>query len=243
MLSLERMTAVYGQKSDTSSSFDASAICDLGMVRTNNEDACGFARLGNIILNHHSKFCGIDAIVAWVADGCGGHDNGEFASYCLDQSFCSDPSRSLDEIFAYANNKIVASKKNALSTCSAIKLYGNGRFEIAHVGDSRIYQINNIGIGLLTKDHSVNVNNRSFLTNAVGEGPKCRTEKFSGELNKGDYVLLCSDGLYGLLPDADIYQSVRYSRNVHDAAERLIRRANDNGGHDNISVVLIKYKQ
>jgi protein phosphatase len=131
----------------------------------------------------------------------------------------------------------------------------SGLIHVAHVGDSRCYRLRNRHLELLTQDHSLItdvVENRpelddtmldrlprNIITRALGVDPDLRVSVRSYAVVEGDRYLLCSDGLYAPLPATLLATILTEERNAERATERLIFAANDAGGPDNISVVVI----
>ncbi len=129
---------------------------------------------------------------------------------------------------------------------------------LAHVGDSRAYLLNPEGIHQLTRDHSwvaEQVANgiltpsearvhpfRNVITQALGNGGDLEVEVQEFELGKSDRLLLCSDGLSGMVGDAQIWDIVNQSSDFQAAVEALISTARDNGGEDNITAVLVGWE-
>lgn len=127
---------------------------------------------------------------------------------------------------------------------------------IAHVGDSRLYLINGAGLRQVTVDHSwvleqvalgVLTNEqarshplRNVVTRAIGAGPELNVDMTSHEMAVGDTLLMCSDGLSGMVLDADLERIVRAHESPKTAAEILVSEANAKGGEDNITVLLVK---
>jgi len=140
------------------------------------------------------------------------------------------------------------------TTLVAVFLKGP-KLHFAHVGDSRGYLVNKTGIFQFTKDHSYVASlvkagvippekaqehpQRHVLTRAIGlqETISVDTSRQPIPVKKGDYVLLCCDGLWGVVPDEDILACVRRDRKPAKISENLVKRAIDNGGPDNITVV------
>ena len=127
---------------------------------------------------------------------------------------------------------------------------------IAHVGDSRLYLINASGISQLTVDHSWVLEQvalgvlttdqarthplRNVVTRAIGAAPDLSVDLMSHEMKKDDVLLMCSDGLSGMVIDADLERIVRANPDPTKATEMLIAEANLHGGEDNITVLLVK---
>ena len=127
---------------------------------------------------------------------------------------------------------------------------------VANVGDSRLYVINGNEIRQITRDHSWveemirrgglereqarNHPDKNIITRAVGADETVRTDFFSVRLKEGDLILMCTDGLTNMLEDEEIRMVLDGARDIVEKAQELVRRANENGGRDNISVILIE---
>lgn len=128
---------------------------------------------------------------------------------------------------------------------------------VAHVGDSRLYRIRKKEIHQLTEDHSAiweqyregilpkealsNSPLKNFITRAVGMQPSVDVDVRELEIEKGDLLLLCSDGLSDLVQDEELLKTVRGAPgDLHQACRDLIDLANRRGGKDNITVLLIQ---
>lgn len=151
------------------------------------------------------------------------------------------------------------SQYTGMGTTVVAGLFYDNRVAVAHVGDSRMYRLRGEQVESITRDHSwlqeqidngliskeaAHLSkNRNLVTRAVGIDATVETEIHVHEVQVGDLYLLCSDGLNDMVGDDDI-QSVLYAMqgNLPLAAGQLIQMANDNGGRDNISVILVKIK-
>ena len=130
---------------------------------------------------------------------------------------------------------------------------------IAHVGDSRIYRIRQGHIELMTKDHSllselvelgqISEQNtaefmyKNILTKAIGTEPYVEPTVVSSEIRSGDIYLLCTDGLSDMLSQKEIEQLINTHGSIDGAAKALVDHANDKGGLDNITVLLVKIEE
>jgi protein phosphatase len=138
------------------------------------------------------------------------------------------------------------------TTCTTLVLLG-GQAHVAHVGDSRLYMLRDGKVYLLTEDHSAVMEmvklglitmeqarhheDKNVILRALGTTPEVEVtmlEPFSARV--GDQYLLCSDGLYDLVPDDEIERELSAAGDIHAAGERLITLAKARGGHDNITV-------
>lgn len=147
-----------------------------------------------------------------------------------------------------------------MGTTIVSALFYDNRLVAGHVGDSRLYRLRGETLESITRDHSLlqeqidcgmisvenarHSQNKNLVTRAVGIDPDVLPEIHVHDVLPGDIYLLCSDGLNDMVEDDDI-QSVLYAMqgNLTLAAEQLIQTANDNGGRDNVSVILVKVKQ
>ncbi len=142
------------------------------------------------------------------------------------------------------------------STMVAIHLCETGEIYVGHVGDSRCYRIRDGEILQLTRDHSL-INDalemkpdllpeeiarlpKNIITRALGMKDAVKVDIRSERAEPGDVYLLCSDGLTGMVPDAQILEVVSLTDDPKEACELLIAEANDAGGTDNISAVIIQ---
>ena len=147
-----------------------------------------------------------------------------------------------------------------MGTTIVSALFYDNRVVVGHVGDSRLYRLRGEILESITRDHSLlqeqidcgmisvenarHSQNKNLVTRAVGIDAEVIPEIHLHDVQVGDIYLLCSDGLNDMVEDDDI-QSILYAMqgNLVLAAEHLIQTANDNGGRDNVSVILVKVKQ
>lgn len=203
-----------------------------------------------------------------VADGMGGHNAGDYASRftvervteLIRESEETEPEKLLEQAIVQTNQELMikASSQESLkgmgTTFVAATLIGR-HLHVANVGDSRLYVINKEVIQI-TKDHSyvqemVNKGElkeedarchpqKNIITRAVGAMPELKVDFFDVVLDEEDQILLCSDGLTNMLEDAQIGTIVHTQRDIVEKVERLVEAANENGGNDNITVVMIE---
>ena len=158
-----------------------------------------------------------------------------------------------------ANAKVFAASRTSIKfrgmgTTAVVAALDGGGICIAHVGDSRAYRIRDRAIERLTQDHSLfemlrntkgiadegELPPTNVLLRAVGVAATVAPELRREKIRTGDGFLLCSDGLSGLIDDASMLDAVLGAPDLPRAADELIARANDAGGNDNVSVVLIQ---
>lgn len=233
---------------------------DIGRKRSLNQDtvySCN-VRIGNL-----------DNLFI-VADGMGGHKAGDYASAYTVNAIAREveaneddkPIKILNEAIITANNE-VHEKANenedfaGMGTTVVAATICDNTLYVGNVGDSRLYVIDE-EITQITKDHSLVEEmvrlgeikkeearlhpDKNIITRAIGAEMDVAVDFFEVELKENDVVLMCTDGLSNMVEDSEILSVVRANGNVKDAAEELIRVANQNGGKDNIGVVLIKFE-
>ena len=201
-----------------------------------------------------------------VADGMGGHRAGDFASRFTVEVLAEEvqnckethPETILGNSIQAANERRLeeAEKDNRLegmgTTLVAATILDHVLY-FANVGDSRLYLINKeirqlskdhsmveemVRLGGLTEEEAKHHPDKNIITRAIGVKQKVEPDFFEYRLKGGDIILMCSDGLTNMVDDDEIFQIVKSARDIVEAVESLIQRANENGGSDNIGVVL-----
>ena len=238
-------------------------MTDAGSVRQFNEDSIatdpeiGLAVLADGMGGHRAGdvasrmatelvFHGLRADVALFRSNAGPHS----------------PLQALDKSINRANAAVFEAARRerarqGMGTTLAVALFHDNRVALGHIGDSRIYRLRDSKLELLTRDDSLlreeiehglisaadagASHNRSLVTRALGIDASARAHLAEDEARRGDVYLLCTDGLTDLVEDADIELIVDgLSANLPLAAGHLVQTAKDNGGFDNVSVILAK---
>ena len=232
------------------------SITDVGRIRKMNQDYVfatdePLGSLPNLLV---------------VADGMGGHKAGDFASKFtvetlkeeLKLSLKEGPEEVLLDAVQTVNHKLIQTAE------TDIKLDGMGTTLVAatvidhtlyfiNVGDSRLYLINN-NIKQLSRDHSLveemlrlggiseeeakNHPDKNIITRAIGVKENVEADFYEFALKKGDVILMCTDGLCNMVSEDEIFAIIKGARDIVEAGQLLINRANENGGKDNIGIVL-----
>jgi PPM family protein phosphatase len=247
------------------------AVSDVGRKRKGNEDALFLSDeqrlyvvadgMGGHAAGEVASRVAVEAIAEFVALTGG---NQEITwPFGLDDSISYEGNR-LKTAVRHANTRVLeATRESAeyegMATTVAAVLVDGDVANLAHVGDSRIYLWSGGEFGLLTRDHSwVNeqIENgaispeqarshplRNVVTRALGGRSDLVVDIQSRRMAKGDMLLLCSDGLTTMVPDEDIAEILKQSEgDVARAAQALVSTANERGGEDNITVVLLKFE-
>ena len=240
------------------------ALSDPGRVRELNEDSLGTPELMGVT---PAQWARKGALYA-VADGMGGHAAGEVASRqaiaALFREYYADPStnvvESLRRAYKVANAEIHAmassdpTKEGMGTTLVAAVLKGDRLF-VANVGDSRAYHVHQGRIHQITRDHSWVAEqveagvitkeearqhaHRNVITRALGNRPNVEVDIFTEKIQTGDAIVLCSDGLSNELEDEEIGRIVA-GNDPQKAANELVSLANQRGGDDNITAIVVK---
>ena len=201
-----------------------------------------------------------------VADGMGGHKAGDFASKFTVEvvkreiagSRSRKPEKVMHDAIQVANRELirVASrdvKLEGMGTTLVVATVIGDTLYFANIGDSRLYLIDD-NIKQLSKDQSLveemvrlggikaedarNHPDKNIITRAMGVKDEAEADFYEFRIKRGDKILMCTDGLSNMVEDEDMFGLVKGSRDVVEAVQMLIDRANSNGGRDNIGVVL-----
>lgn len=227
------------------------AASDTGRVRSNNED--------NLFVS--------DGLFV-VADGMGGHRGGEVASQiavaALRANFSDQTVDGLIEAVRRANDAVFSHATDdpdlrgmgtTLVALAPIDEDDDTALAVVNVGDSRMYLFRDGELERVTEDHSLVEEmvrdgrispdealthpRRNIVTRALGIDDNVEVDGYPVVPYKGDRFVLCSDGLYDEVDDARIAATLRRFADPGEAANELVRLANDSGGHDNISVIVV----
>ena len=204
-----------------------------------------------------------------VADGMGGRRGGGYASRLAVETILSEiekggeesPSQTLVNAIREANARVrqAASEDEMLAGMGTTVVAATcleGALEVANVGDSRLYIVNEKEIRQITQDHSLVEEmvrfgglsreqarrhpDRNIITRAVGAEDDLKVDCFFVPLQEGDKVLLCSDGLTNMLEDEEIRRILESGADLETCAQALVEAANNHGGRDNIAVIIIE---
>ena len=239
---------------------------DTGRVREHNEDMIAFdGELGLVVLadgmggynaGEVASGIAVKTVFNLIRESIG-RENLNLAD---DKTGMSRPSIILRDAIQRANKIIYQTARSqphceGMGTTVVAALFFDDRVSIAHVGDSRIYRVRGGGIEQITLDHSLlqelvdrgfyspeeaqRASNKNYVTRALGVESNVEVEIQQHPVHKGDIYLLCSDGLSDMVEDDDMVLTVStFGANLNSVAQHLIQLANDNGGKDNISVVM-----
>jgi PPM family protein phosphatase len=241
---------------------------DKGVLRPNNEDAIltdietGLVivadGMGGYKAGEIASGIAIEIIQGFIASGL----KDIRKKHGISDSGYSHESVLLRNAIVRANEVIHDTAKSqpqceGMGTTIVTALFYNNRVSIAHVGDSRVYRLRHGYFEQITTDHSLLQElvvrgfytmeearqslNKNLVTRALGIEPTVQVDLLEDVALPGNIYLLCSDGLHDMVLEPDIHLTVdTFSDNLEIAAQQLVKLANDNGGRDNISVVLAK---
>ena len=234
------------------------ALSDVGLVRKDNED-------NYLVSPERGLFV--------VADGMGGHVGGQIASTLAIQAIDEyielsiletvKPGDLLQQALLKANEHIYnhgeTKQYYGMGTTVTAALFYQNNLHIAHIGDSRAYQLRDNVLTLLTRDHSLvnemlqsgsitleeaqNHPQRNILTRALGTKEEPQVDVFTVPAQSGDMLVLCTDGLYNQVHEEDILKVIQEAQaDLKVAVRNLVNLALERGGNDNITVVVVQYE-
>ena len=241
-------------------------LTDTGKVREHNEDTIAFdADIGLLVLadgmggynaGEVASGIAVKTIVNLVREQVERED----MNVQDRDSGLSRPTIILRDAIHRANKIIYQTARTqpqceGMGTTVVAALFFDNKITIAHVGDSRLYRQRSDKLEQLTMDHSLlqelvdrgfysaeeaqRAANKNYVTRALGVEPNVEVEIQEVAVQKGDAYMLCSDGLSDMVEDEDIHLTINtFNDNLDTVAKQLIQLANDNGGRDNVSVVM-----
>lgn len=202
-----------------------------------------------------------------VADGMGGHNAGDYASKFTVETVVSliqnlqggSPVKILSDAIHEANERLIEQAENdptlhGMGTTLVAMTIRDDHMIVANVGDSRLYTVGQ-EIRQITEDHSlvqemVRIGemdseearispDKNIITRAIGADPVVEIDFFERTVKPDEQILMCTDGLTNMVEDEDIRRMIAAQRDVVEAAMKLVQKANENGGKDNITVVIV----
>jgi PPM family protein phosphatase len=234
-----------------------------GMVRSHNEDSIsadaslGLAVLADGMGGYNAGEVASGIAVAMISAEMKKAING--LNGTLDAATAE---RLVGEHALRANNAIYQASQSqpqysGMGTTLVVALWHDNAMVVGHIGDSRLYRFRagkleqvtrdhsllqeQIDSGLITKEQARHSQNKNLVTRAVGIDPEVEAEVHSYPVEAGDIYLLCSDGLNDMVTDDDMELTLAsLQANLPLAASQLVQQANDNGGRDNVSVILVR---
>jgi len=243
-------------------------VSDVGKVRDHNEDAIGAQPeiglwvladgMGGYNAGEVASGIAVKTIVDMVTEACKREKRGDIESstgYMRQTIVLRDAIHRANKVI----NQTAQSQPQCegMGTTLVASLFYDNRVSIAHVGDSRMYRLRGNRFEQITMDHSLlqelvdrgfysqeeaqRSTNRNYVTRALGVEANVEVEVQEIEVQKGDYFLMCSDGLPDMVEDEDIHLTIStFANDVRTVGEQLIKLTNDNGGRDNVSVILVR---
>ena len=253
-----------------SSALEFASATDPGRVRSHNEDSIGTdPQIGLAVLADGMGGYNAGEVASGIAVAVvSAETRRAFAARSLHAVDAgtgqTEAERVAREHSAKANTSIFEAARSqpqysGMGTTLVVALFFDNRVCVAHVGDSRLYRLRGESFEQITRDHSLLQEqidsgmitreaaklsqNKNLVTRALGIDAEVDTEVHVHETRPGDTYLLCSDGLSDMVGDEDMQLTLTsLQANLQLAAEQLVQQANDNGGRDNISVILVRVK-
>ena len=202
-----------------------------------------------------------------VADGMGGHKAGDYASkYAIETIIEEIKSKKETDTFAALNKAIIEANTRirnkaaeddnmtGMGTTLVAAVVENDVLKVANIGDSRLYLIHDeikqitidhslveemVRLGGLNREEARNHEKKNIITRAIGAENHVQADFFEVKLQKGDQILMCTDGVSNMLTDEEILEILKEQVNEEKRVEHLVQAANEHGGRDNMGIVLI----
>ena len=242
---------------------------DPGMVRSHNEDSVmANAAAGFVVLADGMGGYNAGEVASGMATALLGTELGKAFGAGAPHLCEGDRLRAhvvLEEEIARANSSIYQASQSqpqyaGMGTTLVVGLFYDDKITVAHIGDSRLYRLRGEEFKQITRDHSLlqeqidsgmitveqarHSQNKNLVTRALGIDPSVEPEVHDYDVAPGDIYLFCSDGLNDMVEDEEIAMTLQaLAANLELCATQLVQMANDNGGRDNVSVILVRVKQ
>ena len=253
---------------DLSNALEVATATDPGMVRSHNEDSIAAdAASGFVILADGMGGYNAGEVASGIAAALLGTNLKQVLTSAEPGGIEPESGeplavKILREQIAGANVSIYQAARSqpqyaGMGTTLVVGLFYDNRLSVAHIGDSRLYRLRQDEFKQITRDHSLLQeqidsgmiseqmaklsHNKNLVTRALGIDPEVEPEIHTYEVEAGDIYLLCSDGLSDMVEDSEISLTLSsLQANVQLASQQLVQMANDNGGRDNVSVILVR---
>lgn len=236
----------------------AVAITDTGLKRSINQDYvfCRDTKVGNL----PNLFV--------VADGMGGHKAGDLASRFtvdtlvseIEKSDSDNPISVIGDAIKTTNTKLIAKAAESedyagMGTTLVVACVVDNSMYVANIGDSRLYVIDNqirqitrdhsyveemVSLGKMSRDAKEYSDKKNIITRAMGASDRVIPDFFEVDICDDDVILMCSDGLTNMVDDEEIKDIIKMPEGIKRKAEMLVDEANNNGGRDNIAIIIIE---
>jgi protein phosphatase len=235
-----------------------------GMVRSHNEDSItadteyGLAVLadgmGGYNAGEVASGIAVELIRTEIRKALEGKKPEDLNGHGVEQLITDHSARANAAIFQASQSQ---PQYSGMGTTLLVALWHDNQISVGHIGDSRLYRLREgvleqitrdhsllqeqIDRGMITKEQARHSQNKNLVTRALGIDPEVETEVHTYPVQEGDIYLMCSDGLNDMVTDEDIELTLSsLQANLPLAARQLVQLANDNGGRDNVSVILVR---
>jgi len=250
-----------------SSALEVATATHSGMVRSHNEDSIAAdAQIGLAVLadgmggynaGEVASGIAVELIKTEMKKSLSAKRPDELNGQVVEQLVLQHATSANTSIYQAAQSH---PQYSGMGTTLVVALWHNNHMSVGHIGDSRLYRLRDgkleqvthdhsllqeqIDSGMITKEQAKHSQNKNLVTRAVGIDPQVETEVHTYPVQPGDIYLLCSDGLSDMVTDEDVQLTLSsLQTNLPLAAQQLVQQANDNGGRDNVSVILVRVLQ
>src|SRR5499426_2925585 len=250
--------------SDLSTVLEVATATHSGMVRSHNEDSIaadatfGLAVLadgmGGYNAGEVASGIAVELIKVELKKALGEKNSEKLDGASVERLIADHGARANTAIYQAAQSH---PQYAGMGTTLVVALWHDNRMVVGHIGDSRLYRWRGgtleqvtrdhsllqeqIDSGMITKEQARHSQNKNLVTRAVGIDPQVEAEVHTYTVQQGDIYVLCSDGLSDMVSDEDMQLTLSsLQTNLSLAAQQLVQQANDNGGRDNVSVILVR---
>ncbi len=234
-------------------------LSDIGKTREINQDACAVSQNGRF-----PTFVLCDGMGGHKAGEIASREVSADVIATLEELMAEDEGSLFVKIVSavnHANSRVYSmslsrESYNGMGTTCDVCVVADDGVHIGHVGDSRVYIYSSGGLFQITKDHSLveemidrgeltrseaeTYGRKNYITRAVGTQEFVQVDTYLAAFKQGDVILMCSDGLTNMVAEIDIAYILSSNMTLKEMGERLIELANNNGGTDNVTVILIR---
>ena len=233
---------------------------DVGRQRKNNEDACFVIPKENVYIlcdgvgGHNSGEVASRKTVQGIADYVSNNSLEDVRTYRTVKTYFNNCIQKINyEILTESRN---SEENRGMATTLVLSYFVGNKLYVMNVGDSRAYVLRNgelkqitedhtyvnslIKAGVITEEQAASHKNKNMITRAVGADYDVQADFFSVTVQTGDIILMCSDGLYGEVPEDVLAEMLQQDRGMSEICADLVEQANKNGGADNITLITLK---
>jgi len=233
---------------------------DTGRLRQNNEDACFVIPKSKVYVladgvgGNNSGEVASRRTVSGIAEYVENHPLDDVRTFRTVKTYFNNCVQQIN--YDILRDSRTVEENQGMATTLVLTYFADGKMYVMNIGDSRTYLLRDgdlkqitedhtyvnslIKAGVITEEEAEGHENKNMITRAVGADYNVEADFFSIEVKEGDIILMCSDGLYGEVPDDEIIKVMSQGKGMSEICSELVDKANSNGGNDNITIICLK---